>query len=134
MTVKADWGAAALADKPEAVTPAAFGPALLGDSPEVRTPVPNSARPPVDLDSPEPVLREWLDELIRREGNLFDCGTTCPLRDLPDSNCSACPVSRAHETDGTLDEMRLTGLCRIGAEQERVLMLLSAQRHGVGRN
>jgi hypothetical protein len=48
---------------------------------------------------------------------------------MAESNCSACPVSRAHETAGTLDEMRLTGLCRIGAEQERVSMLLMAQSH-----
>jgi hypothetical protein len=84
---------------------------------------------PLNLASSAEELEAWLLELHRREGNLFDCGLTCPLRDANGSMCSVCPVSRAHETDGTLDEMRLTGLCRIGAEQERVEMLLMAKRH-----
>lgn len=90
---------------------------------------PASARGPIDLSTPVPELRDWLGELVRREGNLFECGTTCALKDMPGGNCSACPLSRANETDGSLDEMHLTGLCRIGAEQERVSMLLKAKQH-----
>lgn len=93
---------------------------------------PSTVRGPIDLSTPVPVLREWLGELVRREGNLFDCGTSCSLKDMPDGTCTACPLSRANETSGSLEEMQLTGLCRIGAEQERVLMMLLAkQHHGV---
>ena len=94
--------------------------------------MPASAEKPLDLTSPEPQLRSWLGELLRREGNLDACGTSCPLRGLPDSNCSACPVSLALvEEEGDLEQERLKRLCQIGAEQERVSMLLLAKRHGV---
>lgn len=95
---------------------------------------PATAEKPFDLSTPAPELEGWLGELLRREGNLFDCGTTCPLRDKDESNCSACPVSQAAREDGTIEEMRLSKLCQIGAEQERVSMLLLAQKqHGQRR-
>ena len=113
------------------VAPLRFDPPPLTSSFEMSTALkPATAEKPLDLSTPEPVLREWLGELVRREGNLFDCGTHCPLRDKPDSTCSACPVSQADREDGTREELRLASLCRNGAEQERVSMLLLAQRQG----
>lgn len=94
---------------------------------------PASADRPLDLSTPEPELRSWLVELVRREGNLWNCGTTCPLKDREDTTCTACPVSRARDTDeGTLDEERLKRLCMIGEEQERVSMVLLSKRHRGG--
>jgi hypothetical protein len=69
---------------------------------------------------------------MKREANLFDAGCTCPIKDRFDSTCAACPVSQAAREDGTLEEMRLSRLCKIGAEQDRTNMLLLAkQLHGV---
>lgn len=120
MSVRADWGVTDAA--PSVVDP--FGPAQEPQSPEMLS-------PPVDLSTPTPVLRERIDELLHREGNLFDCGITCPLKDLPDATCLACPVSRADETREEITREGL--LCQIGQEQERVLMLLLAQQHGERR-
>lgn len=132
MTVKADWGCSAVA---EPASPA-FDPMSLRTSAAVTPPgtamKPIDAEKPLDLTTPIPELRSWLTELVRREGNLFNCGTTCPLRDKLEGNCTACPVSQAGRKDGTLDEMRLSSLCKVGAEQERTSMLLLAKReHGV---
>lgn len=127
MTVKADWGATAVADPPASL---GFDPLALSSSSAMAATKPATADKPLDLSTPEPQLRQWMGELIRREGNLFDCGTTCPLRDLAESTCSACPVSQADREDGTREEMRLAKLCQIGQEQERVSMLLMTQQHG----
>lgn len=128
--VKADWGTNATTAEPPH-SPALVDPMALASSASMQAMQANAEKPPLDLSSPEPVLRARLTELVRREGNLWECGTTCPLKDMPDGNCTACPISRAHETngDGTLDEERMSRLCRVGVEQERVSMLLLAKRH-----
>lgn len=114
MSVKADWGAAVV----EPPTPVQdfdpFGWAESGGMPMKA----------VNMETPANELHGWLGELLRREGNLDACGITCPLKDLPDATCTACPVSRVHDTS----DPHRQKLCEIGVEQERVLMLLMAQR------
>lgn len=69
----------------------------------------------IDLRDPRATLELRVGELLRREGNLFDHGITCAIKDKPDTCCHACPVSRAHDPNDPL-----AALCRIGREQERV--------------
>lgn len=86
------------------------------------------AMKPLDLSSSKAELDERLVTLVRREAELFDCGITCPLKDKPDASCAVCPVSRANEHSGSVESLRRSQLCRIGAEQERVLMLSAVKR------
>lgn len=74
----------------------------------------------IDLRDPKSLLRFRLDELLRREANLFAKDRTCPIRDHPESTCHACPVSHANDP-----EHDLSLLCRIGREQETVLTELA---------
>lgn len=92
--------------------------------------------PVIDITTPTPVLEHRLDELLRREGNLYDCGTTCALKDLPDGNCLACPVSMAEAEvipGMSYEDASKRLLCRVGREQQVVAMTLIAQRHGERR-
>lgn len=79
--------------------------------------------PPISLDSPRPQLRQRLDSLVKYEGQLDARGITCPLKDLPDASCLACPVSQADNP-----EHSKCVLCRVGIEEELVLSALVAKR------
>jgi hypothetical protein len=68
----------------------------------------------IRLASPTAALHLRLRELVNREARLDGIGVTCALKGTPGVVCSACPISRA----GTED--RLSALCSIGREQERV--------------
>lgn len=76
---------------------------------------------PVDLRS-EPDLFQRLTELVALEGELFNRGVTCAIRDERDSVCSACPVSQVDSTGGVSD------LCRVGTERDRVLSMMVVKR------
>lgn len=61
-------------------------------------------------------------DLLRQEGELFEQGVTCPIKDMTDATCLACPMKRDHGTpEGKL--------CRVGQEQERVGTVALAKRH-----
>lgn len=74
----------------------------------------------IDLRDPKQALSMRFDELLRREGNLFASGLTCPIKDRSDSTCHACPVSKASDGDAPLSV-----LCRLGREQETCLTELA---------
>lgn len=74
------------------------------------------------IDTSTEDLRARLVELIEREGNLFNCGITCPLKEEPDMTCSACPF---HEVGRDTSK---SALCRLGKEEERIAALLIAKR------
>lgn len=78
---------------------------------------------PINLDTPEPELRSRLQSLISWEGRLDARGITCPLKDLPDASCLACPVNHADDL-----EHPMCPLCRCGSSQERVAATLVAKR------
>lgn len=70
-------------------------------------------------------LEARLSVLFQREGNLFNCEVTCPMKDLPDMTCSACPF---HEVGRDTSK---SALCRLGKEQERISALILCKRRGV---
>lgn len=76
----------------------------------------------IDLRDPKAAAELRLQELLTRETNLFNAGTSCPIKERSDTTCHACPVSQAHDP-----ESRLGVLCRIGREQEVVLTELAVQ-------
>lgn len=115
--VKADWGTATV--EPDAQPADVFDPEAMTTF---------RAMKPLDLSSSQAQLHERLVELLRHEGELFDCGITCPMKDNPETTCSVCPVTRAHETSGSLEDLKRAHLCRIGTEQERVLTLSHVKR------
>ncbi len=67
-----------------------------------------------------PTLNLQLIDLVRREGDLFNAGVTCQIRDTDGTCCSACPVVQS--------EGDLAPLCHVGKQQERVLTQLAASR------
>lgn len=102
--------------------------------------VPMSCTPtpsPIDLSTPQPELRARLDDLIRKEGNLWECGTTCDLKDKAENQsvCLSCPFSMAEvevTDDMTQEDCRKRLLCRNGREQQTIALTLTIQReHGV---
>lgn len=74
---------------------------------------------PIDL-SGEPHLNRKVLELAERERALFNLGVECPIKDMPDTSCLACPLSCRDE------QVAESGLCKIGQEQERVITRLAA--------
>jgi hypothetical protein len=76
----------------------------------------------LDLRTPEPRLERMMDELVKREGALYDEGIVCDLRDLPGSTCAACPLFQADPDRAPL--------CSVGREQEQVSATLVAKLHG----
>jgi hypothetical protein len=74
----------------------------------------------IDLRDPRERLEMRLRELLERESNLFNANITCAIKDMPNSCCHACPVSKATERG---DPMHT--LCRLGREQEAVLTELA---------
>lgn len=119
MSVRADWGTTADASAPAPE----IDPFASAESLGVMEPL-----TPVDLTNTEDELREQFASLFERERNLFNCGVECPLKEMPDSTCTACPVSRARDTN----DPYMGQLCRVGVEQERVQMLLLAKRQQSG--
>lgn len=80
-----------------------------------------------------------MHELLRREENLYDCGTTCALKDKGEGQnvCLSCPLSLAETevTDETpLDQARKRHLCRIGREQQTIglTLMIQDQQQSVG--
>lgn len=69
----------------------------------------------IDLRDPRGKLELRLQELMVRESRLYDRQVTCSIKDRPDTICSACPVSKAHDPGSVLG-----ALCRIGRETEAV--------------
>lgn len=79
-------------------------------------------RTPISFDTPRVELQQRLGYLYKREGRLFNMGTTCPVKDNDETSCLACPFSQAE------DPKDLRGhLCRVGIDQERVQTVLIAQ-------
>lgn len=77
----------------------------------------------IDLSDRKAILRSRFAELLAREGVLHEKAVTCEIKDLDDTCCSACPVSKARDP-----KVQLGSLCRIGREQEEVLTELAALR------
>jgi len=77
----------------------------------------------IDLREPQARLHLRLQELLNREGRLFDAGVTCEIKDRADATCHACPVSKAHDSADPLGV-----LCRLGREQERTCTELAVLR------
>jgi hypothetical protein len=74
----------------------------------------------IDLLDPRAKLELRVRELLYREGNLWQVGVTCPIKDRGETSCHACPVSLAHDRTQALGT-----LCRIGREQETVVTELT---------
>lgn len=80
---------------------------------------------PIPLDG-EPRLVERFEALIDREGQLFNAGVICAIKDDQQACCSACPLRHVDP----LDEM--SSLCEVGIEQESVLTRLRILSHAPG--
>lgn len=83
--------------------------------------------PPISVETSTAELDAYVLDLLNQEAQLFDEGVTCPIKDLRDTTCLACPVSAARDYSEPLGR-----LCRIGQEQERVATVLVAKRAGLG--
>jgi hypothetical protein len=68
------------------------------------------------LDLTEPDLQARVLELLQREGQLYEQGITCPIKERSDSCCSACPLRGSERT------RQIRALCELGCQQERALM------------
>jgi hypothetical protein len=95
---------------------------FLGDLVVEEPPTVEEVGQPIDLQTGEPRVNRRLVELLTEEGQLYDRGVTCAIKDRPDTACSACP---AFQFEG---EGRLSRLCAVGIEQERLLTTLAVQR------
>lgn len=71
---------------------------------------------PIQLSNGRAELETKLVELVTQEGLLWNSGVRCEIKDVPDSTCSACPLS-AHDDPNS----SLQALCLVGRAQERVL-------------
>src|SRR4051812_13797595 len=76
---------------------------------------------PIDL-SGEPELNRRLIALAEQERQIYDLGVECPIKDMADTSCLACPLSCRDEA------VLASGLCEVGREQERVATRLAALR------
>ena len=103
MTVQANWFVADIAAQPDPV----FGEARI-----------EQVGAQIDLRAPQR-LQEQLASLIRAEGELYQRGVTCAIRDRPDTSCCACPAAGLHGV-----------LCEIGQQQERVVTQMAVNGHG----
>lgn len=108
MAVRADWH-----EDADTVTSAEVDPFSLASSGLMKTTL------PIDTDSQK--LFDRLRVLVKHESALFNEGTTCAIKDKPETCCSACPVN---DSDG---DGNAAFLCRIGVEQEQVVTLIAAQ-------
>lgn len=90
-------------------------------------PMPSVGRPrrvedvgiPIDLTDDQPKLRERLIELCSREGNLYNEGVTCSIKERDDTSCHACPLKPDDDT---------ALLCAVGREQEAICTKLAVLR------
>ena len=80
----------------------------------------------VDLLGPDE-LNVKLAALMQDEGELFNAGITCPIKDHDAASCCACPI---RETD-PLEP--LEPLCSLGVQQDKVITALLVHRHAPGR-
>lgn len=80
----------------------------------------------LSTDSSLEEITRRLSTLLRMEGRLQERGVTCPLKESGECNCSACPVNQLDHP-----EQEISRLCRVGMEQERVVMLSLAKTHGL---
>lgn len=78
---------------------------------------------PIDLQDREAVLNARLVVTLKWEGNLYESGVTCPIKERSDTSCSACPVSEAAKR-----ESPRSALCRLGREQEQIVTELAVLR------
>jgi hypothetical protein len=104
VSVKANWFSDALDEAASSIDPFACHAEQLGLE--------------IDLRRPED-LHEQLHELMRREQELYDKRVTCSIKDRADTSCAACPVRHTDALD------RLTPLCDVGVEMERVTTTLA---------
>lgn len=74
---------------------------------------------PIDLREGEATLQQRIVDLLESENALFNRGTVCGLKNMPDSTCSACPESHHAEAGH-----KLATLCRIGRQTEETVMEL----------
>lgn len=101
------------------------------DVPEIADPFGEEALPveqvgtPISLDGDTASLSKRVESLMWRESNLFNVGVTCSIKDMDETVCSACPVSKHDQPDDPL-----APLCQIGREQERVVTTLAVKRGG----
>jgi hypothetical protein len=95
----------------------------LGDEPDPFAVPVEEIGEPIDLRDKWQRLNIRFTELLEQERRLFDRGVTCPVRDRSDTSCLGCPLSQASNTDH-----RLSPLCRVGREQERVTTALAIER------
>lgn len=77
---------------------------------------------PIDLTGDEPKLTQRLVGLLRQEGELFNAGTTCAIREHRDSTCAACPLRHTDPLD------TMAALCSVGVAMERTLTALVIAR------
>lgn len=82
---------------------------------------------PLDLDGKQALLNRRLVELLEEESHLFDIGVTCDVRGLPGVSCAVCPISQGNGLGPA------AALCRVGAEQERVVTAIAVGRVGIER-
>lgn len=69
---------------------------------------------PVRLADGTSELGAELVQLVKRERTLRDDGTSCPIRDMDGTSCSACPIAG-----------RYGALCDVGRRQEQLLTELA---------
>jgi hypothetical protein len=77
---------------------------------------------PIDLAGDTPALNKRLIALLQQEDDLERAGTSCVVRAMPDSTCSACPLRQTDPLD------RLTALCTVGVSMERTLTAIAINR------
>lgn len=82
--------------------------------------------PPISITTDAATLTAAVDSLFAQEASLFQRGVECPIKDLPDTTCLACPVSAARDFSEPKGQ-----LCRVGQEQERVATVMVAQSRGL---
>lgn len=76
----------------------------------------------------EDSLNVRLVDLLQREGELYQAGIRCPVKQAPDGSsrvdvsCSACPIRHYNSDDP------MTALCDVGVEQERTCTMLVIHR------
>lgn len=72
---------------------------------------------PIELDNAEQ-LQARLNGSLTREGELFERGVTCAIKDDAQASCAACPLRHMDPLDA------LTPLCAVGIEQEQLITRL----------
>lgn len=80
----------------------------------------------LSVESPMEEINRRLAALLRRESRLAARGITCPLKEARECNCTACPINQLDHP-----EEEISGLCRVGVEQEKAVMLSLAKTHGL---